>query len=241
MRRYSVVLAAIIFLLWGCAVTGPLDRTSATASSEGECVSFPPYSGSKHTVEVVDIQIPREVIDRYPELREKRVGHGLGAILLQTISDTGRFTLLEDSGQILGRIIEQWELTDAGIFVRVNRTRTALELLAADFLMYAKVFDFVACSPADIIGPLGKHLTCLTSVGVQVRMVNSATRELVVGSTNLLSQEGSYAHTKDLPIFGDARLAFDQAAVGKATQKSTRCAVRKALQRADEIDFWKRG
>jgi hypothetical protein len=37
------------------------------------------------------------------------------------------------------------------------------------------------------------------------------------------------------PLFGDARLAFDQSAIGKATLKATRYAVLKALQRFQRV------
>lgn len=77
----------------------------------------------------------------------------------------------------------------------------------------------------------GKSLTCVTSVGVQVRIGHSATGEYIPGTTDPMSPEGKYVHTANVPLFGDARLGFEQSAVGKATLKATRYAVLKALQR----------
>ena len=117
---------------------------------------------------------------------------------------------------------------------RFKITRCVYEtgLQAPEFLVYAQIFDFVACSPVEKIGLLSKNLTCVTSVGVQVRIGNTATGEYIPGSSDPLSTEGKYVHTVNLSLFGAARLALDQSAVGKATLKATRYAVLKALQRS---------
>jgi len=98
-------------------------------------------------------------------------------------------------------------------------------------LVYAEIFDFAPCSPVDKIGLVSKKLTCVTSVGVQVRIENVATGEYIPGSTDPLSPEGKYVHTVNASLFGDAR-TFDQSAVGKATLKAMRYAVLKVLQRS---------
>ena len=142
----------------------------------------------------------------------------------------------EDKEQILRRLVELWELTEDGILVKDPLARdTALQ--APELLVYAQVFDFVACSPVETIGLVNKHLTCVTSVGVQVRIANTATGEYIPGSTDPLSREGKYVHTVNLSLFGDSRLAFDQSAVGKATLNATQYAVRKALERADRAGW----
>jgi curli biogenesis system outer membrane secretion channel CsgG len=195
-------------------------------------MSFPPYQGPRHRIQVVQINIPAEDIQRYPELVEKRVGFGLSNILVETLFDTNRFVFLEEKEQVLKRLVELWEMTEAGILVK-NPLAPETALQAPDFLLYAEVFDFVACSPADTIGVFTKQLTCVTSVGVQVRIAKTATGEYVPGSTDPLSSEGKYVHTLNLPLFGNRQFAFDQSAVGKAALKATHYAVRKALQRFD--------
>jgi len=163
-------------------------------------------------------------------LAEKRDGFALSNNLVETLYDTNRFTFLEEKEQVLKRLVELWELTQDGILVK-NPTAPETALQAPDFLVYAEIFDFVACSPVEKIGFLGKNLTCVTSVGVQVRIGNTATSEYIPGTTDPLSPEGKYVHTVNISLFGDARRAFDQSAVGKATLKATRYAVLKALQR----------
>jgi curli biogenesis system outer membrane secretion channel CsgG len=230
MRPQMIFLAVIGLLLWGCAVTKDIYEASQNGPPEAKGVSFPPYQGPKRNIQVVQIHIPVEDTKRYPELAEKRVGFGLSNILVETLFDTGRFTFLEEKEQILKRLVELWKLSEYGIYVRTSEAPEP-GLQAPDFLVYAEVFDFVACSPVERIGLVNKNLTCVTSVGVQVRIANTATGEYIPGSTDPLSPEGKYLHTVNLPLFGDARLAFDQSAVGKATLKATQYAVFKALER----------
>jgi curli biogenesis system outer membrane secretion channel CsgG len=185
---------------------------------------------------VVQINIPADDIKRYTELGEKRVGFGLSNILVETLFDTGRFTFLEDKEHILRRLVELWELTEDGILVK-NPAAPDTALQAPDFLIYAEVFDFAACSPVERIGLTSKQLTCITSVGVQVRIDNTATGEDIPGSTDPLSPEGKHVHTVNLSPFGDSQSAFNQSAVGKATLKATQYAVLKAIQRFDRAGW----
>jgi curli biogenesis system outer membrane secretion channel CsgG len=232
-RGYFIIIG---LLAWGCAASHGPQGMVHTAAPEVESVRFPPYRGPKHKIQVVQINIPAEDIKHYPELGEKRVGFGLSNMLVETLFDTGRFTFLEDKEQILRRLVELWELTEDGILVK-NPAAPPTALQAPDFLVYAQVFDFVACSPVESIGLVNKNLTCVTSVGVQVRIANAATGEYIPGSTDPLSREGQYVHGVNLSLFGDSRLAFDQSAVGKATLNATQYSVLKVLQRFDRAGW----
>src|SRR5215471_53374 len=167
-------LATLAGWLVGCATTmGPHGEVPPAGPDEAS-VSFPPYNGPKRRVQVVQIHIPAEDLKSYPELAEKRVGFGLSNILVETLYDTNRFTFLEEKEQVRKRLVDLWELTEDGILVKDPKApETALQ--APDFLVYAEIFDFAPCSPVDKVGLLSKKLTCVTSVGVQVRIANVAT------------------------------------------------------------------
>jgi hypothetical protein len=236
MLRQIVSLIVVGLCAWGCAASvGPHGAAQAVPAAT-DTIRFPPYRGPKRAIQVVQINIPADDIKRYPELAEKRVGFGLSNILVETLFDTGRFSFLEEKEQLLRRLVELWELTEDGILVK-SPVAADTALQAPEFLMYAEVFDFVACSPAERVSLVGKELSCITSVGVQVRIANTASGEYIPGSTDPLSPEGKYVHTVHLSLFGDARLAFDQSAVGKATLKGTQYAVLKALQRFDRAGW----
>lgn len=236
MWRHLIYLTVIGFSLWGCASTIGPHGTSAPEPTVLERVVFPPYQGPLRKIQVVQINIPAEDVKRYPELAEKRVGFGLSSILVETLFDAARFTFLEEKEQIIKRLVEQWELSEDGILVKDPvAQQTALQ--APEFLVYAEVFDFVACSPLEKIGATRKQLSCITSVGVQVRIAKTATGEYIPGSTDPLSPQGKYTHSVNLSAFADTSTAFDQSAVGKATLKATRYAVLQALQRFDRAGW----
>ena len=157
----------------------------------------------------------------------------MSSILVETLFDTGRFTFLEEKDEILQRLVEQWELTEDGILVK-DETAPETALQAPDFLLYAEVFDFAACSPIEQLRVAYKQLSCVTSVGVQVRFANTATGEFIPGSTDPLSSQGKFVHTVQVPTFAAASgTPFDQSAVGKATVKALRYALQQALLRFD--------
>ena len=224
--------------------TGPLGAPSAPAPAAGVRVTsaqplnlpaFPAYDGRTRKVQVVQINIPMADLERYPELADKQVGFGVSNLLVETLFDTGRFRFVEEKADILRRLVEQWELTSDGILVS-DPAASGGSLQAPEFLVYAEIFDFVACSPIERVGA-GKQVSCVTSVGVQVRINNAATGEYIPGSTNPGDPAEKVVHTSNLSLFSDGRKTFDQSAVGLATQKGLHYAVLKALKRFDRAGW----
>jgi len=181
---------------------------------------------------VVEIHIPRKDLDHYPELASKQVGLGLGSRLLEILFQTQRFDLLEAEPEILRAIMDQWEWTRDGVVITIPPPR----LKPAAFLGYAKIFDFVVCSPLDDAKLLHKRLTCVTSVGVQVRLVKMMSRQLILGSSDARRPGSTYCHTISGPIWWPDG-AFAQSAVGKATDKAMRYAVGQLLQRFEKAGW----
>jgi len=74
--------------------------------------------GKTRTIQVVLVRIPKEDVDRYPELLEKRVGFGINSILVETLFDARRFRFLEEKATILRRLLEQQSFTEYGLLYR---------------------------------------------------------------------------------------------------------------------------
>ncbi len=228
-RLVPLLIAALALAVGGCATPPPPAAQASAPVMEEPAVQFPPYDGPKRRVQVVEIQIPEKDLEHYPELAEKRVGFGLSSILVEALFDSGRFDLLEGQDEILKRHLNLWQRTADGFYLR---DQPPAGLAAPEFLVYAKVFDFVPCSPEERIGLSGKQLSCVTSVGVQVRIENTA-GQYVPGTTDPLSPQARYVHSKTLSLLGSPQTAFDQSAVGKATWKAMRYALLQALTRLD--------
>jgi curli biogenesis system outer membrane secretion channel CsgG len=229
-RIILFVFSVAGILLSGCASTVSPQGSSVDnlKVEEEKRIIFPPYEGTERKIQVVEIRIPKEDIERYPELSNLRVGHGMADILYTTLDNTNRFIFVEGREEMKRRILNEWEDTESGI-IAGSREFT---LLPADFLVYATLFNFDECLRNEKIG-LTKELVCITSVGIQVRIVKVTTRELILGSSDPRARECTYINIKNLPFLGSTLTAFEKSAVYDATVKATRCAVFEALKRFD--------
>ncbi len=226
----GLLLAGLCLL--GCASSeGPV----IAAVSSPPPPSFAPYEGPQRRVQVVEISVRKSDLEHYPELADKRVGFGMSKLLVESLFDSGRFKLLEEKAEILRRLVEQWELKEGGILVG-DPVGDLPELEAPEFLVYAELFDFVACSPSERLIGTTRHKSCVTSVGVQVRVNNARTGEYIPGSTDPLMPEGQYIHNVDMSLFGKEQ-QFDQSAVGKATARAIQVALVEALGRFDKAGW----
>ncbi len=225
MSRRMVSLMCLMVLLGGCVQPSPPTTSSPHATSPpAQACQTKPTPGKTRTIQVVLVRIPKEDVDRYPELLEKRVGFGINSILVETLFDAQRFRFLEEKETILKRLVEQQILTENGVLYR-DKVKEGLP--APELLAYADIFDFVSCSQEEVIRLMQRQLACTTKVSVQVRIVETATGEYLPGSaqgehTQRAAPEG---------IWGKLTLPFDQSAVGKATWQATCGAVNQVLQR----------
>jgi hypothetical protein len=233
--QQTPLVVTIGLFLWGCAVTKDHQAIYQNESRQEESLGFPPHHGPKRAIQIVRISIRPEDIQSYPELGKNLVGYGLYNMFKEILDRTGRFNIVEDRKEILTRQADLWKLSDSGADFTLLRV-----LEGVQFLFDAELFNFTACSRNESIWLFRKQLTCATTVGVQVSIHK---REMardsspILGTTDLLTGEGTYVHSVNLPVFGDASLAFDQAAVGKATWKSTHYALIKALQKFDRVGW----
>ncbi len=218
------------FLLYSCTSVVGSNDVPLPDSPEDQRARLSPGKDTKRKIQVRGVQIPSTDLNRYPELAAQRVGFGLSRMLVKILSDTGRFDLFEAPEQVVKWLGERWRRTEDGIDVQNDPPSEGSE--NPQFLMSIKLFDVAACVPEkrSILGR--ERPTCRTRVGVQVRIENT-TGQFIPGSTHPLSPQGRYVHLKHLSRFGNAQIAFEHSAVGKATAKAMRYAVLQALERFD--------
>jgi hypothetical protein len=201
---------------------------------------LPPPNGDIQNVRVLELHIPKEDADLFPELGEKRIGYGLADHLLKTLDETGRFQIFQgpasSSKDLLKVISELWVLTDRGLNVRVEQ-HTPIEQRTPskmpDLLVYAKLFDFVKCDARHHIGLLDKEQCCETRVGVQVRITELwSTRVVAQGTTDFESPCGMYRHSNKVSLWSTQ--GFPQSAFSIAANRAIRCVVAQALDTYDK-------
>ena len=226
--RPALVMIVGCFLLCGCAFPAAPDDLPVPDSAAAQHARLVPHKGPPRKIQIRAVHIPATDLNRYPELTAPRVGFGLSRILVNVLSDTGRFDLLE-AQQVVQQLGQRWRQTEAGIDVYNDAATT---LARPEFLISLKVFDIDVCEPEkrNILGR--QRSTCNTRVGVQVRIENTS-GQFIPGSTHPLSPQGRYRHIIHVSRFGDSQTTFGQSAVGKATTKAVRYAVLQALERFD--------
>ncbi len=153
MGTYQVkwLISGVLILLWSGCATISTERTQL--SSEIATVNEPmlPYDGPKSAVQIIRFGIPEEIVTKYPELGDKRVGWGLYNRLIDGFYDTQRFEFVEEKASIQQRILDNWALTQAGIYVE-EEPLDAEGLTAPDYLIYAEVFDFSVSYSEVLVG-----------------------------------------------------------------------------------------
>jgi curli biogenesis system outer membrane secretion channel CsgG len=218
-------LAAFSWCVIVSCATVSTERVQADYETADLTKPFPRYDGPKSRVQVVRFGIPEDLVKKYPELTEKRVGWGLSNRIVEGFFDTGRFEFVEEKETILNRIVEQWKLSQAGIYAE-EKPIDAGGLTAPQYLVYAEVYDF-AVSYSEVLVGVAMEKTNTTIIGIQIRMVEVAT-----GKYTPASGTGE-AKSKAASVWVNPNLPFDQTTVGLASQKAVNVALRNLLERLD--------
>jgi len=216
--------------MWSCASVSTKTSTQtnssgATASAQTQATTAR-YEGPKTRVQVIRFGIPKDVVDKYPELADKRVGWGLCNRIVDALYTTGRFEYIEEKEAMLEKMVEQWKLSQAGIYTSETAIETG-NLKAPEYLIYAEVFDFAVGKAEKAVG-MKKEDKLITRIGVQIRMVNVKSGTYIPASGN-----GDATSTQSGSIWAQNRSEFDQSTVGVASQNAVNAAVQQLLQRFD--------
>lgn len=189
-----------------------------------EKYEFPPYNGPRQQVQIVELTIPDEIVQKYPELQEKRVGWGMYNRIVEALYDSGRFELLESRTDLQRKILETWEVSESGLAAE-DEAIEGEGLDVAEYLVYAEIFEFSVRTGSTAVGIAASDEET-TIVGLQIRVV-----DVKDGSFVPASGVGK-ATTTSAGVWAP-ELEFDQSTVGLATQRAVVAALQSALRRLE--------
>jgi len=217
MMRLSKIPSILCLL-----IANILFLSCATVSSEKDprieapLPEYATFEGVPRRVQIVRFEIPSDIVSRYPELAEKRVGFGLYNRLIDEFSESGRFSFIEEKDEMIGRVVAQWELSDSGLVSEETAIKSG-GVDAPEYLAYAEIFEFSVGTDEKIAGIRSEKAT-RTVIGVQIRLVD-------VGSGTYIPASGlAEAVSRSEGVWAPS-LPFDQTTVGVATRKAVRSAV----------------
>ena len=73
------------------------------------------YDGEPEGIQLIQISIPQNIINQYPELRDKRVGFGMTNRIIEVLEEAGRFYFVEEKDEVINKIVQEWERSVDGL------------------------------------------------------------------------------------------------------------------------------
>lgn len=208
---------------------------TASFESRESIWSIPEYDGESIPIALLSIGISEEVLNQYPELRDKRVGLGLTNITLAYMDELWpRFEFVETKDAIKDRMVTQMKASNAGI--TANKVQVIGKITLAKYFLYIEVYDFSVSNDETINLKDGIKENLVTRLGMQVKMVDAETGLYFSGSGL-----GKATTIREMTLLNDENLTeikFNQSSIGTSTKKALETAVAKIVKRMIRRKLW---
>ena len=211
-------MPALYFLLCLLLASCASVRTEGVGP-QAPLLPYPPRLGESIPVQLVRLSVPAEWAAAYPRLAEQGVGLGLYQRVATELSSCGHFTLLSDDTLVQTRILQQWALSQSGLYAEIPVSQG---LAPPRYLVYAELFDFSIGQNEEVRG-FHSTETAMTRVGIQLRFVD--TRD----GTYIPASGLGTALTSGDAWFTASSPSFSQTTVGIATGHAIHQALAAAL------------
>ena len=99
MKKLIALMMIIPFMMTACAAQSCKTKVqSKIASYEAEKTldDIKWYDGETEGIQLIQISIPQNIINQYPELCDKRVGFGVTNRIIEVLEEAGRFYFVEE-------------------------------------------------------------------------------------------------------------------------------------------------
>ncbi len=223
-KFFSVLV--IFSLLVSCArVEAPQSVTVAPL----EQFDLADFYGEKQNVMIYPWNISKVDLEKFPILRDHRIGFGVSNRLTDILFDVNRFEFIEEKQEIAERLVQQMQLCKTPDVCKDGGIKS-LQLITADYIIYPEVYHFGIEKHTDITGvDTTNHQ--YVEIGVQIKIVNAHT----AATESIGSYIGQKVLTSQGDIFNNPAIDFSQSALGKATDAAIKGAIAKMLKRFDRV------
>jgi len=220
-----------MFLL-GCA-TSSVEAQSGKTKVQSKIASYEAektlddikwYDGEPEGIQLIQITISENILNAYPELRDKRVGFGMTNRIIEVLEEAGRFYFVEEKDEVINKMVKEWERSVSGL---LEEELNVGKFATTKWFAYAEVYDFAVSNQEEIKRRKAK-ITNTTMVGIQVRLVNVENGKYITGSGLGTSAKEGEGVLKNLDM------SFDQSTVSFATTGAVITAVANVLRRLEK-------
>ena len=229
--KHILSLFTLMFLL-GCA-TSSVEAQSAKTKVQSKIASYEAektlddikwYDGEPEGIQLIQIKVSENILNAYPELRDKRVGFGMTNRIIEVLEEAGRFYFVEEKDEVINKMVQEWERSVSGL---LEEELNVGKFATTKWFAYAEIYDFAVSNQEEIKRRKAK-LTNTTMVGIQVRLVNVETGRYITGSGLGTSAKEGEGLLKNLDM------SFDQSTVSFATTGAVITAVANVLRRLEK-------
>ena len=229
--KHILSLFTLMFLL-GCA-TSSVEAQSGKTKVQSKIASYEAektlddikwYDGEPEGIQLIQIKISENILNSYPELRDKRVGFGMTNRIIEVLEEAGRFYFVEEKDEVINKMVKEWERSVSGL---LEEELNVGKFATTKWFAYAEVYDFAVSNQEEIKRRKAK-ITNTTMIGIQVRLVNVETGRYITGSGLGTSAKEGEGVLKNLDM------SFDQSTVSFATTGAVITAVANVLRRLEK-------
>ena len=229
----NILSLFITMFLLGCA-TSQVEAQSGKTKVQSKIASYEAektlddikwFDGEPEGVQLIQISISENILNAYPELRDKRVGFGVTNRIIEVLEEAGRFYFVEEKEEVLNKMVQEWERSVSGLLD--NELDSVGQFAQTKYFVYAELYDF-AVSNQEEISRRKVKLKNTTMVGIQVRLVSVETGKYITGSGLGTSAKEGEGLLKNLDM------SFDQSTVSFATTGAVITAVANVLRRMEK-------
>ena len=231
MNKLLSLLITIPFL-FSCATTS-LEAQSGKTKVQSKIASYEAektlddikwYDGEPEGIQLIQISINENILNAYPELRDKRVGFGMTNRIIEVLEEAGRFYFVEEKDEVINKMVKEWERSVSGL---LEEELNVGKFATTKWFAYAEIYDFAVSNQEEISRRKAK-LKNTTMVGIQVRLVNVETGRYITGSGLGTSAKEGEGVLKNLDM------SFEQSTVSFATTGAVITAVANVLRRLEK-------
>ena len=222
----------ITMFLLGCA-TSSVEAQSGKTKVQSKIASYEAektlddikwFDGEPEGIQLIQISINENILNAYPELRDKRVGFGMTNRIIEVLEEAGRFYFVEEKDEVINKMVKEWERSVSGL---LEEELNVGKFATTKWFAYAEIYDFAVSNQEEISRRKAK-LKNTTMVGIQVRLVNVETGKYITGSGLGTSAKEGEGVLKNLDM------SFDQSTVSFATTGAVITAVANVLRRLEK-------
>ena len=228
----NILSLFITMFLLGCA-TSSVEAQSGKTKVQSKIASYEAektlddikwFDGEPEGIQLIQITISENILNAYPELRDKRVGFGMTNRIIEVLEEAGRFYFVEEKDEVINKMVKEWERSVSGL---LEEELSVGKFATTKWFAYAEIYDFAVSNQEEIKRRKAK-ITNTTMVGIQVRLVNVETGKYITGSGLGTSAKEGEGVLKNLDM------SFDQSTVSFATTGAVITAVANVLRRLEK-------